>query len=169
MSDIKGLPAAIKLIGNLLDSMDREDAQNFAAFVLAKISHDSGLPVQEGLHRTLGHWAKIALAQFGDSGQLVNSGNCSCLADCAIRHTPQGPLVIHYGNACEEFRRKFPLGGPTRAQDTYGWNNWYASEKQDQPGTPHQWTGESSGPIPSTAPPDGRDESSIRFSLLDMT
>ena len=166
---MEGLPAAIRLIGNLLDSMDREDAQTFAAFVLAKVSHDSGLSIQSGVQKALEHWAKVALVQLGDSGEVLDSGNCSCLVTCVVRHTPQGPLVIHYGSACDEFRKKFPMGGPTRAQDTYGWNNWYASEKQDPPGTPHEWVGEQSGPVQLQPPDPRKDDASIRFSLLDLT
>ena len=152
----------MKLCANLLDRFEPADAQVFAAFVLAKVSLDSGESIQHGINSALRQWAEMLMSQIGASGQVIDGGNCTCLAPCTVRHTNQGPLVIHSGAACSDFLRRFPVGGPTRAQDSIGWNNWYASEKQDQP-----------GPTPDdgnyiSPPSDPEKDSETRFSLLEL-
>lgn len=146
--------AALRLVKNLTDQLDPEDARNFAAFVLAKLSHDANIPIRESLEETTRQWADLMLTQLGR--KELDGGNCTCLARCAVQNTPDGPLVVHAGMACMEFRDRFPMGAPTRARDHMGWCN-YASEKQGQEGE--------SG----TKPDRPEDEASKRFSLLELS
>lgn len=149
---MKGLQAAIKLVQNLLDQFEPEDAQMFAAFVLAKVTQDTGLTIQAGMQASIAKWAQLTLSGFTESERTLDSGSCTCGVSCAIRQTGHGPLVMHYGMACAEFKNRFPLGSPTRAQDGVGWNNWHAaSEKQD---------------IPAAIVEE--DPSKIRFGLLEL-
>lgn len=158
---MQGLQAALKLCTNLLAQFEPADAQVFAAFVLAKVSLDSGESIQYGINSALQQWAEMLISQMGASGKIIDGGNCTCLAPCTVRHTNQGPLVIHFGSACADFQKRFPVGGPTRAQDSIGWNNWYASEKQDQPGGPDDES--------YVSPPSDPDrDSALRFSLLEL-
>lgn len=168
---MEGLPAALKLVQNLLEQFEPEDAQMFAAFVLAKVSHDAEIPIQRALQATATKWAQISLSSFGESGRSVDSGSCTCGISCVVRQTTQGLLVMHYGAACTDFREKFPLGHHVRAQDGIGWNNWYASEEQDHPGSPSptRWDlldMDKSEPKKSPAP--DVDDARIRFSMLEL-
>ena len=161
---MQGLQAAIKLCANLLEQFEPAEAQEFAAFVLARISMDSGEPIQNGIRTAVNQWASMVLATTCATGKTIDGGNCTCMAACVVKHTNQGPLVIHYGAACPEFRNRFPMGGPTRAQDGIGWSNWYASEKQEQPGT----VSEDDEPPPTKPYNPDEDSAKVRFSLLEL-
>lgn len=164
---MEGLPAALKLVKNLLEQFEPEDAQMFAAFVLAKVSHDAEIPIQRALQATATKWAQIALTEHGSSGG-IDSGPCTCGITCVVRQTPHGPLVMHYGAACSEFRERFPLGHHVRAQDGIGWTNWHASEEQDHPGSPTRWDLLDMEPDkPRKHVPDV-DDAKIRFSMLEL-
>jgi hypothetical protein len=166
---MEGFPAALKLVKNLLEQFEPEDAQMFAAFVLAKVSYDAEMSIQKALQATATQWAQLALSTEGESGKTIEGDNCVCGIWCVVKQTPHGPLVMHHGAACKEFKDRFPLGHHVRAQDGVGWTNWYASEKQDPPDQPTRWDVlEMDRSNSKKVPTADADDAKIRFSMLEL-
>lgn len=166
---MEGLQAAIKLVSNLLEQFEPEDAATFAAFVLAKVSHDSHIPIQTVLKTVAAKWAQVALAHHNGTQSVLGHEMCSCGLACAVRQTPQGPVMIHYGAACHTFQNRFPPGHYIRAQDGVGWNNWHSEENDPPRPNPSRWDMlEMDNPEPKKPPANGEDDARIRFSMLEM-
>jgi len=139
--------AAEKLATNLCENLNSGEAIDFVSYVSALVCVKFKLSPADIMQDILHKFSQIVME--GVSSGMQECGHCLCNAQCFIRQTSEGPLVIHRGAACHHFKRKFQ-DGPTRAQDELLWDNFSNTN------TPH---------MEPPKPDDSRD----RFALLEFT
>lgn len=145
MTDIVGLPAALRLCENLIRQFDAADAQTFAAFVLAKLTLDTNLSTADAIRKLMSLWTQLTMELPGP----VEFVNCSCGLPCTGQADATGRLTItHHSAACQEFKSRFTQPDRVVARDHTGWDNL---------------------PSNTTRVGTGQDDSEVRFKMMEMT